>query len=64
MTRATWVLPALAFASALLAWDAQGQSLSSGTIGGVAKDESGAVLPGVTSKREPRAHREGSHRRH
>jgi Carboxypeptidase regulatory-like domain len=48
MTRATWVLPALAFASALLAWDAQGQSLSSGTIGGVAKDESGAVLPGVT----------------
>ena len=48
MTRATSVFPALALALVLLASDAQAQSLSSGTIGGVAKDESGAVLPGVT----------------
>ena len=48
MTRARLVFPALALALVFLASDAQGQSLSSGTIGGVAKDESGAVLPGVT----------------
>jgi carboxypeptidase family protein len=48
MTRAISAFPALALAFVLLASDAQGQSLSSGTIGGVAKDESGAVLPGVT----------------
>src|SRR5262245_7922552 len=47
MTRARLVLPTLALALVFLASDAQGQSLSSVTIGGVAKDESGAVLPGV-----------------
>src|SRR5678816_488403 len=48
MTRARLVFPSLSLALVFLASDAQGQSLSSGTIGGVAKDESGAVLPGVT----------------
>ena len=32
----------------LIAADGQAQSLSSGTIAGMVKDESGAVLPGVT----------------
>jgi len=48
MTKRNLVAPALALALVLLASGVQAQSLSSGTIGGVAKDESGAVLPGVT----------------
>jgi hypothetical protein len=50
MTKGTLVVPALASALVLFALGVHAQSLSSGTIGGVAKDESGAVLPGVTSK--------------
>src|ERR1700741_2880735 len=42
------VFPALALTLVLLASGGHAQSLSSGTIAGVAKDESGAVLPGVT----------------
>ena len=38
----------LALAFLLLAAAGHAQSLSSGTIAGVVKDESGAVLPGVT----------------
>jgi len=41
-------LPVLALVFVLFASSSDAQSLSSGTIGGVAKDESGAVLPGVT----------------
>ena len=48
MTKRTLVFPALALALALFASATRAQSLSSGTIGGVVKDESGAVLPGVT----------------
>src|SRR4029079_17703803 len=48
MTKGTAVLPALALALVLFASATRAQSLSSGTIGGVVKDESGAVLPGVT----------------
>ena len=39
---------ALALAGLLIAGGAHGQSFSSGTIAGVVKDASGAVLPGVT----------------
>ena len=48
MTKGTMGLPVLALMFVLFASSSDAQSLSSGTIGGVAKDESGAVLPGVT----------------
>src|SRR6185503_3743332 len=48
MTKGILVVAAFTLALVLLASGVQAQSLSSGTIGGVAKDESGAVLPGVT----------------
>src|SRR5215470_19099450 len=48
MTKGTVVRPVLALALVLFASGTSAQSLSSGTIGGGAKDESGAVLPGVT----------------
>src|SRR3954464_10918888 len=47
MTRGTLVALVLAVA-VLFTATARSQSLSSGTIGGVVKDQSGAVLPGVT----------------
>src|SRR5687768_8859886 len=48
MTRHGFRSVALALAVLLPAAAGYAQSLSSGTIAGVAKDESGAVLPGVT----------------
>ena len=48
MTKGTLVSLALALAVLFTAAAARSQSLSSGTIGGVVKDQSGAVLPGVT----------------
>src|SRR5262245_32192756 len=48
MAKRTMGLRAVAVVLVLVGSTAHAQSLSSGTIGGVAKDESGAVLPGVT----------------
>src|SRR5215510_11783704 len=48
MTKGTMGFPVLALVFGLFASSSHAQSLSSGTIGGVAKDDSGAVLPGVT----------------
>ena len=46
MTKAHYLVPTLALL--LLPAGLHAQSLASGTIGGVARDESGGVLPGVT----------------
>src|SRR5688572_16978081 len=48
MTTLTYRSVAVALAVLLLAAAAHAQSLSSGTIAGAVRDESGGVLPGVT----------------